>query len=517
MRLSSVAALALCLTAATPVWAQQKADDPDPAKIHATEEAKAVAAGWASAPVDETLTSYDGKATVDGRVIGYTATAGTLTIRDEHGKPQASLFYTAYTSPGKHRPVTFFYNGGPGSATLWLRMGSFAPETVLTTDPVAVRPAPFDIGPNPDTLIGSTDMVFIDAVGAGYSRPLGSFKTSDFYGVDADVNAFTKAIKRYVTKNKRWGDPKYIFGESYGTTRSGALALSLENAGVSVNGVVLLSSILNYGVRQSGYDTLYIGYLPTYAATAWYHGRVTDKPAEVADFVEQARVFANGEYASALAKGQDISAEEEDRVAQKLSRFTGLSVDYLKRTNLRIDPSRFRKELLRDERETVGRFDGRYIGVDDDAAGERPGYDASDTGITGVYVSGFMDRLTRKFGYKTDLDYRLSAYEGGSFAWDFSHRDPDGRKQPIADVTADLSEAMRINPHLRVLSLNGYYDMATPFFSTERDLKHMMLPANLRGNLMLHYYPAGHMVYLNPEGRHAMRVDLERFYAQGAR
>lgn len=515
MRLTA-AVLALSLAAA-PALAQQKDDAADPAKLHAAAEAKAIADRWAQPPIDEVATSYQDKALVDGRTIAYTATAGTLTIRDADGRPEASIFYTAYVAPGRNRPVTFFYNGGPGSASLWLRMGSFAPEAVRTSDPVAVRPAPFDIGPNPDTLIGSTDMVFLDAPGAGYSRPLGAFKSADFYSVDADVEAFTKAITRYVGKNKRWGDPKYIFGESYGTTRSGALVLSLENAGVAMNGVVLLSSILNYGIRQSGFDTLYIGYLPTYAATAWYHRKVADRPDDLATFVAQAQAFANGEYATALAKGQDIPADEEDRVAQQLARFTGLSPEYLKRTNLRIDPSRFRKELLRDTRETVGRFDGRYIGIDEDAAGERPGYDASDTGISGVYVSGFMDQLTRRFGYQTDLDYRQSASEGGDFQWDFSHRDPAGRRQAIADVTTDLSQAMRINPHLRVLSLAGYYDMATPFFSTERDLKHMMLPPELQKNLLFRHYPAGHMVYLNPEGRHGMRLDLERFYAEGAR
>jgi carboxypeptidase C (cathepsin A) len=516
MRLPASLAFASLLVLSQPAFAQ-KGDAPDAARQHAEKTAEAVAANWASAPVEEVTKTSKGTAKVDGKSIAYTATAGTLTIRDAQGKPTASLFYTAYTAPGKHRPVTFFYNGGPGSASLWLRMGSFAPEHVRTGNPEAVRPAPYDVGPNPDSLIGSTDMVFLDAVGAGYSRPLGDAKPADFYGVDQDVDAFAKAIMRYVTKNARWGDPKYIFGESYGTTRSGALAYQLEDRGMALNGVVLLSSIMNYGIRQSGFDTIHLGYLPTYAAVAWYHGRVADRPATVDEFVEQARQFANGEYAAALAKGQDITPAEEDAVAQKLSRFTGLSVDYVKQANLRIDLGRFRKELLRGGRETVGRFDGRYKGVDADAAGESPEYDPSDTAISGLYVGSFLDQLTTQLGYKTDLDYRLSAREGGDFDWDWSHRPPAGRSQNVADVTADLGAAMRTNPHLRVLSLNGYYDMATPFFSTERDLKHMMLEPGLRQNLQFRYYPAGHMVYLNPEALHQMRLDMQRFYAEEAR
>ncbi len=521
MRLpKSLTSFSLSLTSlialASPALAQK--DAPDAAKQHAEKIAEDVAANWASAPVEEVTQSSKGTARVDGKSIPYTQTAGTLTIRDEKGKPVASMFYTAYTAAGKNRPVTFFYNGGPGSSSLWLRMGSFAPMHVRTGDPQAVQPAPFDVGPNNDSLIGSTDMVFLDAIGAGYSRPIGDAKGSDFYGVDQDVDAFAKGIIRYVTKNGRWGDPKYIFGESYGTTRSGALAYQLEDRGLALNGVVLLSSIMNYGIRQSGFDTIHVGYLPSYAATAWYHNKVPGgRPASLEAFVEEARQFANGPYATALLKGQDITPQETDEIAQQLNRYTGLSVDYLKRANLRVNLSRFRKELLRDEHATLGRFDSRYTGIDADTAGEEPEYDPSSTGITGLYVGSFLDQVTRQIGYKTDLSYRLSAREGGDFKWDWSHEPPEGYKQNVADVTADLSAAMRTNPHLRVLSLNGYYDMATPFFSTERDLKHMMLEPQLRQNLQFRYYPAGHMVYLNPEALHQMRLDMERYYAEGAR
>ena len=516
MRSAATFAFASLLVLATPALAQK--DAPDAAKQHADKVAEQVAANWASAPIEEVTQSSKGTACVDGKAIPYTQTAGTLTIRDEKGKPVASMFNTAYTAAGKNRPVTVHYNGGPGSSSLWLRMGSFAPEHVRTGNPEAVKPAPFDVGPNNDSLIGSTDMVFLDTIGSGYSRILGDAKPSDFYSVDGDVDAFAKAIIRYTTKNGRWASPKYIFGESYGTTRSGALAYQLEDRGLTLNGVVLLSSIMNYGIRQSGFDAIHVGYLPSYAASAWYHNRVPGgRPESLEAFVEEARIFANGPYATALLKGSDISAQESDAIAQQLSRFTGLSVDYLKRANLRVSLSRFRKELLRDGHETIGRFDSRYKGIDADAAGEEPEYDPSSTGITGLYVGSFLDQVTNRIGYKTDLDYRLSAREGGDFKWDWSHSPPEGGKQNVADVTADLSAAMRTNPHMRVLSLNGWYDMATPFFSTERDLKHMMLEPQLRQNLQFKYYPAGHMVYLNPEALHQMRLDMERYYAEGAR
>lgn len=402
MRSAAIFAFASLIALTFPALAQK--DTPDAAKNHADAVAEQVAANWASAPVGEVTQSSKGTARVDGKSIPYTQTAGTLTIRDEKGKPVASMFYTAYTAAGKNRPVTFLYNGGPGSSSLWLRMGSFAPEHVRTGVPQAVKPAPFDVGPNNDSLIGSTDMVFLDTIGSGYSRALGDAKPSDFYGVDQDVDAFAKAIIRYTTKNGRWASPKYIFGESYGTTRSGALAYQLEDRGLTLNGVVLLSSIMNYGVRQSGFDTIHIGYIPSYAASAWYHNRVPGgRPASLEQFVEEARVFANGPYATALLKGQDITAEETDQIAQQMNRFTGLSVDYLKRANLRVSLSRFRKELLRDGHETLGRFDSRYKGIDADAAGEEPEYDPSSTGITGLYVGSFLDQVTRQIGYKTDL------------------------------------------------------------------------------------------------------------------
>ena len=514
-----LAASALALFAAPAIAQSSGGSAGDKAKsldaLHSEAMIDAAKSGYADAPVEERTVQTRHSAAVSGRTIPYTATAGTLTIRDNGGKPKASIFYTAYTADGAvsaNRPVMFFYNGGPGSASLWLRMGSFGPMRLATGNPESIRPAPFNFGANPDTLLGSTDMVFIDAPGTGYSRALGDAKGSDFYGVDQDADAFARAIIRYVTKFNRWDSPKFLFGESYGTTRSGALAYQLQDRGVALNGVVLLSSIMNYGRRQPGLDRDYLNYLPSYAATAWYHHKMANPPATVEQAAAMGRAFAQGPYAAALEKGQTISPQERDAVAQQMSSLTGLSPEFIERANLRVDLSRFRKELLRSERETIGRYDSRYTGVDPDAAGESPDYDASDTAISGAFIGTLNTYLSRDLNYQTNMAYRASAREEEGFKWDFSHKAPGVNFPLNAPNTAiDLAAAMRQNPYLKVLSLNGWYDMATPFFGTEYDLNHMMLEPAQQRNLEFRYYPSGHMVYLNPDALHSMRLDVERF------
>jgi carboxypeptidase C (cathepsin A) len=517
-----IAASALALLSAAPAAAQSQASSGDKGKsldaLHSEAMIEQAKSGYADAPVEERAVQTRHSAAVSGRVLPYTATAGTLTIRDNAGKPKASIFYTAYTvdgAPTGRRPIMFFYNGGPGSASLWLRMGSFGPTRLQTGNPEAIRPAPFNFGSNPDTLLGTTDMVFIDAPGTGFSRPVGDAKGSDFYGVDQDADAFARAIIRYVTRFGRWDSPKFLFGESYGTTRSGALAYQLQDRGMALNGVVLLSSIMNYGRRQPGLDRDYINYLPSYATTAWFHHKMQNPPATVEQAAAEARAFAQGPYATALEKGQTISPQERDSVAQQMSALTGLTPGFIERANLRVDLSRFRKELLRNERETIGRYDSRYIGTDPDAAGESPEYDASDTAISGAFIGTLNTYLARDLNYQTNMAYRASASEEEGFKWDWNHKAP-GARSPLQqpNTALDLAAAMRTNPYLKVLSLNGYYDMATPFFGTEYDLDHMMLePAQAR-NLEFRYYPSGHMVYLNPDALHLMRLDVERFVNQ---
>ncbi len=471
----------------------------------------------ATAPVTEKSSVTSHSVTIKGRKIDYKATAGTLTIRDDDGKPTASVFYVAYTAnPGAHRPVTFLYNGGPGSASLWLHMGSFGPVRVTTSSPEATGPAPYTYGPNDESLLDKTDLVFIDAIGTGYSRPLGDTKGDTFWGVDEDADAFARAITRYVSLNDRWNSPKFLFGESYGTTRSANLVNVLQGQGMDFNGVILLSSILNYGIEQPGYDIGYIAYLPSYAATAWYHDKLANKPADLPAFVDEVRAFAAGPYAAALAKGHNISDDEKQAIAQKMSQYTGLSVDFILKCDLRIDLDRFQKELLRDQHETVGRYDSRFMGVDSDDAGEGPDYDASDVGINSVFASSLRAYLSSDLNYKTDMDYRLGAYTDDSFKWNWKHNPAQGYGQEMPDVAIDLGAAMRQNPHLKLLSVNGYYDMATPFFATEYDIAHIpMKPATVK-NITFKYYPSGHMIYLNPEALTSLVGDLDTFYDQAA-
>jgi carboxypeptidase C (cathepsin A) len=463
--------------------------------------------------------------TLGGKTLKYTATAGTLLIRDEEDKPYGSIFYVAYTLDGpeaKSRPVSFLYNGGPGSASLWLHMGSFSPVRIQTDSPKATAGPPFQLVPNQDSLLDKTDLVFIDAPLTGYSRAVGKGTVKDFAGVDPDLRAFDRFIIRYISVNERWNSPKFLIGESYGTTRSAGLSDMLGNDGVQLNGVVLISSILNYGIRSGGYDMVYIGNLPSYAAAAWYYNKVQNKPADVAEWVQQAREFAAGDYAHALFQGDKLSAAELDSVAKQVSHFTGLSVDYVKEANLRISPSRFRKEVLRDERITLGRYDMRFEGEDVDAAGENPSYDPSDTGISGAFVSALHNYLETELNYQTTDTYHPTVY--GTFQWDFKHRPTSGggfagpggeQSQPY--VAADLASAMRKNPHLKVFSANGYFDLATPFFLTEYDLDHMSLPQELRGNVQFGYYPSGHMIYLNVEALHKLHGDLEKFIGEAVK
>jgi carboxypeptidase C (cathepsin A) len=515
VKFSGCLALALCLAA--PALAQEsKPDSASPEQKYKESSAKDVADNWVAASAKETESVTAHRISANGRTLAYHATAGTVTIRDDSAKPIASVFYVAYTldgAPPSGRPVTFFYNGGPGSSSVWLHMGSFAPMRVKTANPEVIRPAPYGFGPNPDTLLDKTDLVFIDMIGTGYSRALGDTPAKKFWGVDQDADAFAKAILRWTDKNSRWSSPKFLFGESYGTTRSAAVAYQLQDRGMSLNGVVLLSSILNYGIEQAGYDQSYVSYLPSYAATAWYHNRLANRPAELAPFLDEVRAFAAGPYSQALAKGQNLSAAEADAVAEKMAAYTGLSATFIKRANLRVDLNRFQKELLRDQRLTVGRFDSRYTGVDADAAGESPDFDASDTAISGAFIATFSDYIARDLNYHTEMPYRIGAYGLKDFDWDWKHRSPGSNwPQNNPDVAVDLAAAMRTNPYLKVLSLNGYYDMATPFFATEYDIAHMMLDAPLKRNLSFRYYPSGHMIYLNPEALHQLHTDLAAFY-----
>jgi carboxypeptidase C (cathepsin A) len=477
-------------------------------------------------PEKSSVTSHE--MTLGGKPLRYTATAGNLLIQGDDEQTNASVFYVAYTLEGvtdsRTRPLTFLYNGGPGSASMWLHMGSVGPVRVLTSSPDATGPGPYQVSDNQYTLLDKSDLVFIDAVGTGYSRPVGRGTIRDFAGVDQDVRAFQKFIYRYVSVNHRWNSPKFLFGESYGTTRSAALVDALQNSGMSMNGVILLSSILNYFVQAPGSDSVFIGNLPTYAAIAWQYEKIPHKTQNQKAFLDEVRAYARGPYAEALAQGHNLTQAEVDATAAKLAGYTGLSVQYIKEANLRVSPARFRKELLRDQRAILGRYDARFEGTDTDAAGETPGYDPSDAGIEGAFVTALHDYLDRELKYTSEETYYPSG-PGVNQAWDHNHRlgsaapaggQGQGGGMRDAYVAGDLADAMRKNPRLRVFSLNGLFDLATPFFITEYDLSHIELEPKLRSNIEFAYYPSGHMVYLNVDALKQLKADLTAFYAKAA-
>lgn len=453
--------------------------------------------------------------TVDGRAIAYTARAGTITLHNDKDQPTARMFYTAYTADGvtdlNRRPVTFAYNGGPGSSTIWLRMASFGPVRVVTADGTAGGPPPYRLLENQYSLLDKTDLVFIDAPGTGFSRLIGAGTPKEFFGVDQDVAAFSQFIQTYITKFDRWNSPKFLFGESYGTTRSAALVDVLQHQDVSFNGVLLLSSILSFGLDYSrstiaAGDWAYVLYLPTEAATAWYHHRINRNVA-LDTFVEESRRFALGEYMNALAKGADLSASEKAGVVQRLHDFTGLSQSYIRESNLRVPYYRFQNELLRGQGKSVGRLDSRFETYNLDSAAEGPDWDPADVSLSAPFVSTFNHYVREDLKYDTDAHYYPTHYDFVSRAWDLKH----AREEP-PNVAPDLAEAMTTNPHLHVFSANGYYDFATPFFATDYTLRHLNLNPSLQKNITYGYYDSGHMVYIHEPALAKFKADVAHWY-----
>lgn len=509
---STLLAITLLLSSAA-YAADTPAGDVPPKDVKA--EASASDKDTVKASVEEDAQPVNRSIPFRGRTLSYTVTPGHLTIRNDKGEPTASMFYVAYTipsSPGRPRPVTFLFNGGPGSSTMWLHMGSFGPMKVDASTPETIPGPPFRYGPNPDTLLDVTDLVFIDAPTTGLSREVGKAEPKDFFGVDKDLDAFTRTIQRYLTKYQRWNSPKFIIGESYGTTRAAGLSNSLLDAGVQLNGIAFVSTVFNFADFQG--DQSLINFLPTYAADAWYHGKIANKP-PLDQFIQQARDFASGPYAAALQKGNAISDEERQSIAQQMAQLTGLSPDYILRSNLRVQPNRFQRELLRDRHQVIGRIDSRYVGTEPDNVGEGADYDPQGSAITGAFVGALNDYLFRDLGYKTPLVYRPNNYGAvfnGPDGWSFAHKSPDGR-QDLADTSVDLASAMRQNPRMKILSVNGYYDLATPFHGAEYEFKHLALEPQLQANIRYTYYPAGHMMYIDPASARQLKSDLAAFYA----
>ena len=480
-------------------------------------------------PADVTT---QGEVNAGGKHIAYNALAGTLTVgatdpQDAQlgmdGKPQAGsqlemaapkeakdadptarMFYVAYFKKdvkAEDRPITFFYNGGPGAATVWLHMGSLGPKHVVTDTDTHMPAAPYKMVDNANSLLDVSDLVFIDMPGTGFGRLNGKDAEKAFWGIDEDANAFARFIARFITKYNRWNSPKYIFGESYGTTRSAVLADILENSkNIDINGVILLSQIFNFTtdidipMGNPGVDLPYVLALPTYAATAWYHKKLPTQPAALEPFLKDVEEYTNGPYAHALALGTDLGAAEKETVAEKLHEYTGLPVAYLLKANLRVSGGEFEKTLQDDQDTTTGRLDTRFSGPTLDPLSQFADYDPQSSAISSAYVSLFNDYVRRDLKYGEGQTY-LPEAQFGIAQWDFKHR---GNPASV-NVAPDLAEAMKTNPRLKVMVNGGYYDLATPFFAAQYEEKHLPIPQSLAKNIEYDWYESGHMVYVRDE------------------
>jgi carboxypeptidase C (cathepsin A) len=474
-------------------------------------------AAEATPPPEPASKSTQHDVTIGGQKIRYTATVGWLIMKDDAGKPVARFGYTAYTRDGikklTQRPVMFAYNGGPGSSSIWLHMGILGPRRVVLPDPGYAPPPPTQRVNNEFSVLDVTDIVMIDPVGTGFSKPLGEAKGADFWGVDQDVKSIGAFIKRWVAENGRWASPKYLLGESYGGMRSAALANYLQSTqGMNLNGVVIVSPFLSAGSGVDGIelDLPHALYLPTFAATAWYHKLIPNRPASLEAYVAEVERFAYGEYLPALTRGYTLPADEKRALAAKLAAYTGTSADYWEKADLRVSHPQFLQELMRGNREIAGRIDSRFVGPSVNPLSETMDYDPFFPAVGPAYTAGFLDYLNNELEFGKDEEYRVSAFD---IKWDWTHKQPgaDDWITPMPNTVPDLARALTMNPGLHLLVLQGWYDLATPFFATEHDLEHLDITPEARSRIHMEYFEAGHMMYLHGPSMRKFRDDLAAF------
>ncbi|MBC2651622.1 peptidase S10 [Novosphingobium flavum] len=509
MRFASLASIAtlLALAAPLPAWSQTPAKAEQKAGDGKGDNGKGdkVPAGEAPAP-NRVVAKRSG--VFGGVRMNYTAIVGETFLKDKAGKPTAAIFSTTYLkdSPEPNRPVFFLFNGGPGSGSLWLHMGAFGPKRVNLPDAKDDGAPPYDITDNPESLLDVADLVFIDPVGTGWSYALGDTDPKTFWGVKSDAESIAQFIRLWLNEHNRWNAPKFLGGESYGTTRSAAVAAELtrDYNDVALNGVVLISTILDFGLEaeDEGNELQHMGTLPSYAAAAWYHNKLNPRPATVEAAVAEARVFATGPYVAALLKGNSLSADERAAVRARMAQLTGLSEAFLDRANLRVTPGRFYKELLRDRGLTIGRLDARYTGTDYDNAGEEPDNDPSFYGIDASYPAAVNAYLRGDLGYKTDRSY-VSIGPVGPWDW----RLGNGRDAYV-NVAPGLARSLRENSRTKVWVGQGWYDFATPFTFAEYAMNRPGWP---KDRVEFHYYDAGHMMYVHDADRKKLSADLRDF------
>jgi carboxypeptidase C (cathepsin A) len=520
----AIAVIIVAVLAATAAVALAK----DASTDKSTTAAPAASKGAFFKPEESTS---NGSVTVEGNTVSYQAVAGTLIV---HGKDwddvtqtaavgdddkpaadadkakaekpaEASMFYVAYFRRGGDqgsRPVTFLFNGGPGSSTVWLHMGAFGPKRVVTADDTHTAAAPYQLINNDYSLLDASDLVFVDAPGTGFSRIAGKDKEKAFYGVDEDAHAFAEFVTAFLTRYGRWNSPKYLFGESYGTPRSAVLVNDLEtNRAVDFNGVILLSQILNFDLSvdgpetNPGVDLAYEVALPTYAATAWYHHKMPNNPKDLVPFVQQVEHFAMTDYALALAQGSSLSPARRAAIAAKLHDYTGLPLWYILKANLRIDGGEFEQNLQNDTDTTTGRLDTRFSGPTMDPLSKEADYDPQSAAISSAYVSAFNDYVRKVLNFGQDKVYKpeIDVFKW----WSFKHKQPGAEFAfpGATNVMPDLASAMKYNPDLKVLLNGGYFDLATPYYEGWYEMHHLPIPDKLQANIEYRYYQSGHMVY----------------------
>ena len=463
-------------------------------------------------PAVESSSKTKHEITISGKQIPYTATAGTLVLKKEDGKPWASIFYVAYTrddvTDAVKRPLTFTFNGGPGSSSVWLHMGALGPKRVEMGAEGEQPVPPYHLVDNEDTALRFTDLVFIDPVTTGFSRNAPGENPAQFHSFDGDLESVAEFIRLWTTRFERWDSPKFLAGESYGTTRASALSqYLLQHHGIYLNGITLISSVLNFETISfaPGNDLPFILYLPSYTATAWYHKKLPKDLGDLEKALGESRRFASNEYTVALMKGDKLTAAERANVARQLARLTGLSEDFVEESNLRISISRFTKELLRKERRTVGRYDSRLEGVDHDSAGENPEYDPSYASVQGAYTAAFNDYVRGELKFESDLPYEILT--GKVRPWSFNRFE-----NQYLNTAEMMRQAMSQEPNLKVMIANGYYDLATPFFATEYTVNHLGLDPSLSNNVSLTYCGAGHMLYTKKSCLDALGKSMADFY-----
>ena len=532
----------LALALASSVALAAAADPPQERKGESESEK---ADGRKFEPFKAEAVTSSGSVTIGGRAMSYQAIAGTLIVhprgwddvpRDPNAKAgggeegeaanptaEASMFYVYYSRGGEGpRPVTFFYNGGPGSSTMWLHMGAFGPRRIVTSTEAHTPAAPYSLINNAYSLLDATDLVFIDAPGTGFSRIAGKDKEKAFFGLDPDAYAFSEFVTQFLTRHGRWNSPKYLFGESYGTPRSAVVVNQLESERlVDLNGVILLSQILSFDLSPDrptgnpGVDLPYETVLPTYAATAWYHKKLPGEHPNLEALLTEVEQFAMGDYARALAAGSELSASDRAAIAGKLHEYTGLPVEYILKADLRIDGGEFRQNLQSDGGLTTGRLDSRFSGPDLDPLSQRAEYDPQSAALSSAYVSAFNDYARKELHYGEGRIFKPSIQTFRT--WNFAHQQPGQTQGPPlsprqgANVLPDLANAMKLNPNLRVQLNAGYFDLATPFYQGVYEMHHLPMPQSLQSNIEFRFYDSGHMVYAKDASLKALHDNVADF------